>query len=92
MTLVVSEFGRRLNANADLGTDHGTSAPVLVLGAPVLGDLYGAQPSLTALDRQGDPITTTDFRSIYSTVLQRTLKTDAAAILGSSAFAPMPFL
>ena len=85
VTLVVSEFGRRLNANADLGTDHGTCAPVLVLGAPVLGGLYGAQPSLTALDRQGDPITTTDFRSIYSTVLQRTLKTDAATILGSSA-------
>ena len=92
VTMVVSEFGRRLNANADLGTDHGTCAPVLVLGAPVLGGFYGAQPSLTALDRQGDPIATTDFRSIYSTVLQRTLKVDAAAILGTSAFAPMPFL
>jgi uncharacterized protein (DUF1501 family) len=92
VTLVVSEFGRRLNANADAGTDHGTCAPVLVLGAPVLGGFYGAQPSLTALDRQGDPVMTTDFRSVYSTVLSRTLKTDPAAILGSNAFAPMGFL
>ena len=30
--LVQSEFGRRAQANAALGTDHGTAAPMLVIG------------------------------------------------------------
>ncbi len=92
MTMVVSEFGRRRNSNASLGTHHGTSAPELVYGTPVRGGFFGAPASLTALDPQGDPIMTTDFRSVYATVLSKALAADPAAILGSSAFTPLAFL
>jgi uncharacterized protein (DUF1501 family) len=34
-----SEFGRRVAANANQGTDHGTAAPLFVAGAPVKGGL-----------------------------------------------------
>jgi len=84
VTLVVSEFGRRLNSNANGGTDHGTCAPVLALGRPVIGGFYGAAPSLTALDPQGDPIMTTDFSAVYATMLSRVLGADPTTLLGSA--------
>jgi len=80
-TLVYSEFGRRVAANASGGTDHGTAGPVLVLGSRVRGGFYGDQPSLTNLD-DGDLKASTDFRSVYATALERVLGTDAGAVLG----------
>src|SRR5207237_9591635 len=41
-----SEFGRRPKENASGGTDHGAAAPVLLLGDPVKGGIYGRPPSL----------------------------------------------
>ena len=43
--------------------------------------LYGKHPSLTDLDK-GDLKFTTDFRSIYATVLTRWMKTPAEKVLG----------
>lgn len=79
--LVHSEFGRRVAANASNGTDHGTAAPVLVLGPQVRGGFHGDPPSLTTLD-QGDLVFTVDFRSVYSSVLGSVLGIDPAAVLG----------
>jgi uncharacterized protein (DUF1501 family) len=92
VTMIVSEFGRRLPVNANLGTDHGTCLPVLAVGPRVNGGHYGAAPSLTTLDNQGDPIMTTDFRRVYATALSRTLGADPVAILGSSGYSPLGFL
>ena len=92
VVMVVSEFGRRLTANANAGTDHGTCIPVLVTGRGVNGGFYGTPPSLATLDPQGDPIATTDFRSVYATVLSRTLRADAGAILGTTAYRPLTFV
>jgi uncharacterized protein (DUF1501 family) len=86
-TLVYSEFGRRVAANANNGTDHGTAGPVLVLGSAVHGGFYGDQPSLTTLD-SGDLKATTDFRSVYATVLERVLGADAGSVLGSGEHFP----
>jgi uncharacterized protein (DUF1501 family) len=86
-TLVYSEFGRRVAANANNGTDHGTAAPVLVLGSHVKGGFYGDQPSLTNLD-DGDLKATTDFRSVYATVLERVLASEAGPVLGSGEHFP----
>lgn len=36
-----SEFGRRPEENASFGTDHGTAAPIFVMGNPIRGGLYG---------------------------------------------------
>lgn len=78
-----SEFGRRVAANANQGTDHGTAGPVFVVGDSINGGFVGEQPSLTDLDA-GDLKFHTDFRSIYATVLDRVLGTDPASVLGSS--------
>ena len=54
LVLVFSEFGRRLGENGSGGTDHGTAAPVFLLGRPVKPGLHGPYPDLTHLD-DGDP-------------------------------------
>ncbi|UUZ80836.1 DUF1501 domain-containing protein [Paenibacillus sp. P26] len=76
VTLAFSEFGRRVKENGNGGTDHGTAAPVFVLGGKVKGGLYGVMPSLTDLDN-GDLKYEVDFRSVYYTVLDQWLKGDA---------------
>jgi uncharacterized protein (DUF1501 family) len=81
-----SEFGRRPGENASFGTDHGTAAPVLIIGNPVHGGLYGSQPSLAAsvLDSNGGNTEfTTDFREVYSTILDKWLNVDSKAVLGA---------
>ncbi len=79
-----SEFGRRVEENGSLGTDHGTAAPMFVLGNPVSKGIYGEPPSLTSLDNYGNLKYTTDFRSVYATVLDRWLGASSTAVLGGS--------
>ncbi len=79
-----SEFGRRVDENGSLGTDHGTAAPLFVLGNPVNGGFYGEPPSLSNLDENGNLKYTVDFRSIYATVLDRWMGASSRDILGGS--------
>ena len=81
VTLVYSEFGRRVAANASQGTDHGSAGPVFLAGVPVRGGFYGEQPSLTDLNN-GNLKSSVDFRTIYSEVLHRVLGADPTQILG----------
>ncbi len=81
VTMIYSEFGRRVAANATQGTDHGTSGPVLILGESVRGGFYGDAPSLTDL-RDGDLKTTTDFRDVYHELLDQTLGADPEPSVG----------
>lgn len=67
--MVFTEFGRRVGENASGGTDHGTATPMYVLGNHVKGGFYGEHPSLTDLD-DGNLKMTTDFRSVYGTMLK----------------------
>jgi uncharacterized protein (DUF1501 family) len=83
LTLTFSEFGRRVGENASRGTDHGTAAPLFLIGGGVRGGLYGAHPSLDDLDK-GDLKFTTDFRSVYATVLERWLGRPSTAIVGGA--------
>jgi uncharacterized protein (DUF1501 family) len=80
VTMVYSEFGRRVKGNASQGTDHGTAGPVFLIGDRVKGGFYGDQPSLSKLIN-GDLAVTTDFRDIYSAVLEDVLKTPSEQIL-----------
>ncbi|MFN4218532.1 MAG: DUF1501 domain-containing protein [Candidatus Bipolaricaulia bacterium] len=82
LLMTFSEFGRRVRENGSLGTDHGTAAPMLILGNRLKRGLYGEHPSLTKLDDNGDLIYTVDFRSVYATILEDWLGADAQAILG----------
>ena len=75
-----SEFGRRTTSNASDGTDHGSAAPMFLLGNPVVGGFYGERASLTDLDR-GNLKFTTDFRSVYATALEGWLGAPADDIL-----------
>ncbi len=79
-----SEFGRRPDENASIGTDHGTTAPIMVIGNPIKGDMYGEYPSLAAteLDIAGNPKFTVDFRAVYATILDSWLGADGSEILG----------
>ena len=90
LVLVFSEFGRRLGENGSGGTDHGTAAPVFLLGQPVKAGLHGPYPDLTRLE-DGDPIHAVDFRRVYATLLDRWLGVPHRDVLGA-AFEPMPVL
>ena len=74
MGMTFSEFGRRVQSNASLGTDHGTAAPVFVFGKWVNGGvpngILGANPSLTNLT-SGNLSMTYDFRSVYASILSQ---------------------
>jgi uncharacterized protein (DUF1501 family) len=80
--LVTSEFGRTPMANASAGTDHSTSSVVLAVGPGVHGGFYGEVPSFTRLDQYGNQRYTTDFRSVYATVLEDLLGMPAGDVLG----------
>lgn len=80
VVLVYSEFGRRVVGNASQGTDHGSSGPVFVIGDKIKGGFYGDQPSLSKLV-DGDLAVTTDFRSVYATILEKVLKAPPERIL-----------
>jgi uncharacterized protein (DUF1501 family) len=83
VVMTYSEFGRRPRENASGGTDHGTAAPLFVAGPTVQGGrFYGEEPSLTALDVNGNVKFSTDFRSVYATVLEQVIGVDSAPILG----------
>ena len=66
--MIFTEFGRRVEENASLGTDHGTATPMFIVGNGVKGGLYGNHPSLTDLD-DGNLKMTTDFRRVYATMI-----------------------
>jgi len=87
-----SEFGRRPNENASHGCDHGTVAPLFVVGNAVQGGkLYGEQPSLSDLDSAGNMKFKVDFRSVYATILDKWLRADSQSVLGGQ-FANVGFL
>jgi uncharacterized protein (DUF1501 family) len=89
--LLWSEFGRRVRDNGS-GTDHGAAGIAFVLGEAVKGGMYGEYPSL----RDGDLILgnltyTHDFRSTYSTILERWFDVEARPIVNGS-FEPLAFV
>ncbi len=90
LVLVFSEFGRRVAENGSKGTDHGKAGPMFLLGPAVKGGLYGKHPSLTQLDR-GDLAATTDFRSVYGTVIENWFGVSQEAVLGKR-YATLPLI
>jgi uncharacterized protein (DUF1501 family) len=80
MTMVFSEFGRRVAQNGSGGTDHGTAAPMYFIGESLQPGLHGIHPSMERLDN-GDLVHTIDFRSLYATVLKDWMGADPSQIL-----------
>ncbi len=90
LTMTFSEFGRRVAENGSRGTDHGEAAPLFVIGGGVKGGLYGANPALGNTNI-GNVRFTTDFRSVYATVLERWLGRPSQKILAGN-FAQLPII
>jgi len=86
MVATYSEFGRRVEENGSLGTDHGTASQMFLVtheghkkNNP---GLIGKHPSLTDLDEEGDMKFHTDFRSVYATLLENWLEIPSQNVLG----------
>lgn len=70
--VVMSEFGRRLRANASAGTDHGRAGAMFVLGPQARGGrMLGRWPGLAneALEEGADLAVTTDYRHVLAELL-----------------------
>jgi len=83
LTMTFSEFGRRLEENASRGTDHGEASPLFLIGGGVKGGTYGTYPDLASSSSGNLPFTT-DFRSVYATVLERWLNRPSEKILAGT--------
>jgi uncharacterized protein (DUF1501 family) len=81
VALVFSEFGRRLPENGSAGTDHGTAAPVFLLGPGVRPGVHGPNPNLRDLV-EDDPRHAIDFRRVYATLLDQWLTCPSEPVLG----------
>jgi uncharacterized protein (DUF1501 family) len=68
--MIFSEFGRRAKDNGN-GTDHGTAAPVFIIGGKNKGSIIGKNPNLSDLDKNGDLKHEFDFRNLYATILKQ---------------------
>jgi len=77
--MAFSEFGRRLEENETVGTDHGAAGPVFLAGPATVGGIIGRHPSLTELD-EGDLKMSLDFRAIYASLLQDWLHISSSAL------------
>jgi uncharacterized protein (DUF1501 family) len=80
--MTYSEFGRRVQENNSLGTDHGAASCLFLAGPSVKGGVVGKHPSLADLDAD-DLKFHTDFRRIYATLLDGWLGCDSKAVLGA---------
>ncbi len=72
LTIVtMTEFGRRVEENANAGTDHGSASFMFVLGGNVNGGkIYGTWPGLApAALHSGDLLVTTDYRTVLQEIL-----------------------
>ena len=85
VTLVFSEFGRRIMSNDSLGTDHGAGGMVLVSGSAVNGGLAGEHPGVAG-DGEGNLVPITDFRTVYQALISEWLGGDPSAILPDGPF------
>ncbi len=83
MTFVWSEFGRRPEENDSRGTDHGAAGVGFLVGTKASGQIIGEFPTLdaTGLDQYGNVRATSDFRSVYCSLLESWLNTDAAMVI-----------
>ena len=86
--MMFTEFGRRVEENGSLGTDHGTATPMFVFGRHLAPGFYGRPPSLTDLD-DGNLKMTTDFRRVYATMIKEWLGYDDTAAVLKGRFDPL---
>lgn len=90
LLMTFSEFGRRAAENGSKGTDHGSAAPIFLVGGKVKPGIVGAHPSLDSLEF-GNLKHHTDFRQVYAALLDRWLGVPPTDVLGGD-FKPVDIL
>lgn len=84
MIMTFSEFGRRVSQNKSGGTDHGTANNVTLISQGLKNAGFrNEEPDLLNLDDNGDLKYTVDFRSIYSTLINKWLGCDDQIVMNS---------
>ncbi len=89
LTLVWSEFGRRVADNASIGTDHGAGGLVMLLGPGLATGIHAQAWSLDLMDDLGNVPVQTDYRDVYAGILADHLGVDPAAVLPGYAGTPV---
>jgi uncharacterized protein (DUF1501 family) len=85
LTFVWSEFGRRPKSNRSGGTDHGAGGIAWVQGTRAVSGILTDFPDLRRLDEHDNLAVTVDFRSVYASLLEQWLGSDATQILPNAA-------
>jgi len=73
LTLVYSEFGRRVAENGSVGTDHGAAGPMFALGKSLRGGRVGSAPRLDKLVA-GNLAMQLDYRAVFAEALRSWLQ------------------
>ncbi|HEX3147441.1 MAG TPA: DUF1501 domain-containing protein [Gemmataceae bacterium] len=81
--MTFSEFGRRAKENGSKGTDHGSGAPMFLVGGKVKAGAVGEHPSLKDLD-MGNLKFGTDFRQVYASILDNWLGVSSKDVIGGT--------
>jgi uncharacterized protein (DUF1501 family) len=81
LVMTFSEFGRRAKENGSKGTDHGSGAPMFLVGGKVKPGANGEHPSLAKLEF-GNLAHKIDFRQVYAAVLEGWLGVPSKSVLG----------
>ena len=76
--MTVSEFGRRPEENASLGSDHGAASVMFMFGDAVNGKNYGENLNFDKLDKNKDFIYQFDYRRVYDELMTKWFKVDSA--------------
>ena len=80
VTLVaLSEFGRRVQENVNVGLDHGYGNVMMVAGSGVKGGYYAKWPGLTN-ELDSDLLVTTDYRSVLAEVVSGRFGVSSASV------------
>jgi hypothetical protein len=75
--MTVSEFGRRPEENASLGSDHGAASVMFMFGDAVNGKTYGDNLSFDKLDKNKDFVYQFDYRRVYDELMTKWFKTES---------------
>lgn len=82
LTLVWTEFGRRVKENGSAGTDHGAAGVGYLIGTRARGKMIGEYGGLDkGVDGQGNLLPTSDFRGIYASLLEQWFGQDASQVI-----------
>lgn len=81
--MTYSEFGRRIKSNSSAGTDHGAAAPMFLFGSQIEQGVLGTNPTIPTNATVNDNVPMQyDFRSVYSTILEKWFCLDKTVVAG----------